>query len=201
MAEFNFFDVLAINPNFFADADIDARLDKEEVKMAILNRCGTLLPVYTDTRMFKIFSDSFFKQRKEIVKKLVDTLELEYNPIDNYRREEQVDRKYDVKTQNNTETEGTLTTQNSQENMVSAYDSSEYAPRDKTNGNGTNTDKTKAENNGTNDTTEKVKTTVSGNIGITTTQKLIMEERKVAKFDIYKWIAIEFEQNFFICVS
>lgn len=201
MAEFNFYDVLAINPNFFADADIDARLDKEEIKMAILNRCGTLLPVYTDTRMFKLFSDSFFKQRKEIVKKLVDTLELEYNPIDNYRREEEVDRKYDVKTQNNTETEGTLTTENSQENMVSAYDSSEYTPRDKTNGNGKNTDKTKAENNGTNDTTEKVKTTVIGNIGITTTQKLIMEERKVAKFDIYKWIAIEFEQNFFICVS
>lgn len=201
MAVLNFFDILALQPNFFADADIDERLDKEQVKMAILQRAGTLFPLYTNSGMFKQFSDAFFAQRKTIIKKLVDTLEFEYNPIDNYRREEEVDRKYDVKTNNNTETEGTLTTNNTQENLVSAYDTDEYSPGDKTIANGSNTDKTKAENNGTNDTTEKIKTKTVGNIGITTTQKLIMEERKVAKFDIYKWIAIEFEQNFFICVS
>lgn len=201
MAVLNFFDILALQPDFFDDADIDVRLDKEQIKMAILHRSGTLLPLYTRSDMFKQFSDVFFAQRKTIIKKLVDTLELEYNPIDNYRREESVDRKYDVKTNNSTETEGELQTENSQENMVSAYDSDDYTPKDKTSGNGKNTDKTKANNNGTNDTTEKIQTTVVGNIGITTTQKLIMEERKVAKFDIYKWIAIEFEQNFFICVS
>lgn len=201
MAVLNFFDILALQPDFFDDADIDARLDKEQIKMAILHRSGTLLPLYTRSDMFKQFSDAFFAQKKTIIKKLVDTLELEYNPIDNYRREESVDRKYDVKTINSTETEGELQTENSQENMVSAYDSDDYTPKDKTSVNGKNTDKTKANNNGTNDTTEKIQTTVVGNIGITTTQKLIMEERKVAKFDIYKWIAIEFEQNFFICVS
>lgn len=201
MAVLNFFDILALQPNFFDDADIDERLDKEQIKMAILHRSGTLLPLYTRSDMFKQFSDAFFAQRKVIIKKLVDTLELEYNPIDNYRREEEVDRKYDVKTENKTETEGTLETQNEQENKVSAYDSDDYSPKDKSNGSGKNTDKTTANNNGTNDTTEKIKTTTVGNIGITTTQKLIMEERKVAKFDIYKWIAIEFEQNFFICVS
>lgn len=201
MAVLNFFDILALQPNFFDDADIDERLDKEQIKMAILHRSGTLLPLYTRSDMFKQFSDAFFAQRKGIIKKLVDTLELEYNPIDNYRREEEVDRKYDVKTENKTETAGTLETQNEQENKVSAYDSDDYSPKDKSNGSGKNTDKTTANNNGTNDTTEKIKTTTVGNIGITTTQKLIMEERKVAKFDIYKWIAIEFEQNFFICVS
>lgn len=201
MAVLNFFDILALQPNFFDDADIDERLDKEQIKMAILHRSGTLLPLYTRSDMFKQFSDAFFAQRKVIIKKLVDTLELEYNPIDNYRREEEVARKYDVKTENKTETEGTLETQNEQENKVSAYDSDDYSPKDKSNGSGKNTDKTTANNNGTNDTTEKIKTTTVGNIGITTTQKLIMEERKVAKFDIYKWIAIEFEQNFFICVS
>lgn len=201
MAVLNFFDILALQPNFFDDADIDERLDKEQIKMAILHRSGTLLPLYTRSDMFKQFSDAFFAQRKCIIKKLVDTLELEYNPIDNYRKEEEVDRKYDVRTENKTETEGTLETQNEQENKVSAYDSDDYSPKDKSNGSGKNTDKTTANNNGTNDTTEKIKTTTVGNIGITTTQKLIMEERKVAKFDIYKWIAIEFEQNFFICVS
>ena len=188
MAELNFFDVLAIRPNFFEDADVDERLDKNEIKMAILHRCGTLLPVYTDTRMFKIFSDSFFKQRKEIIKKLVDTVELEYNPID-------------VTNQNKSETEGTIERGTTQETQVSAYDSDAYTPKEKKVDGGTDKDTSKVENNGTNNTVEEVKTKVSGNIGITTTQKLIMDERKVARFDIYKWIAIEFEQNFFICVS
>lgn len=201
MAELNFFDVLAIRPNFFEDADVDERLDKNEIKMAILHRCGTLLPVYTDTRMFKIFSDSFFKQRKEIIKKLVDTVELEYNPIDNYRREEELQRKQDVTNQNKSETEGTIERGTTQETQVSAYDSDAYTPKEKKVDGGTDKDTSKVENNGTNNTVEEVKTKVSGNIGITTTQKLIMDERKVARFDIYKWIAIEFEQNFFICVS
>lgn len=201
MSTLNFFDVLAIQPDFFDDADIDSRLDKNQIKMAILHRSGTLLPLYTRTDMFKAFSDAFFSQRKSIITKLMDTIELEYNPIDNYRREEEVQRKYDVKSQNTSQTQGTLETTGTQENKVSAYDSSDYTPKDMGTQNAKNTDVTTANNNGTNNTTEEVKTNVTGNIGITTTQKLIMEERKVAKFDIYKWIAIEFEQNFFICVS
>lgn len=40
----------------------------------------------------------------------------------------------------------------------------------------------------------------SGNIGVTTTQKMITEEREVAMFNLYRQIAHMFEDDFTICV-
>lgn len=197
MAVLNFFDILAIRPNFFDDADIDARLDKEEIKMAILERCGTLLPLYTNSEMFKTFSDSFFKRRKTIITKLIDTTELEYNPIHNYDRSETLTREYD-ENGTNTGTVGNKSSSGS-EDKVSAYDSDDYQPRSKRD--------EILDNNETRNLAdtrkgiEKTITKTSGNIGVTTTQQMITSEREVVLFDVYKWIAIEFEQNFFICVS
>lgn len=201
MAVLNFFDMLALKPNFFDDADIDERLDKEELKMAILERCGTLLPVYTRSEMFKSFSDSFFKRRKNIISKLIDTTEFDYNPINNYDRIEEVHRVYDEDTTSENNTTGESNKTNTQENQTSAYDSSNYQPKDKITGNGTSSDTTTGTGSGTSDIIEDTITRTHGNIGVTSTQKMIESERKVVLFNVYHWIAIEFEQNFFICVS
>lgn len=201
MAVLNFFDVLAIRPNFFDDAEIDIRLDKDEIKMAILERCGTLLPVYTNTEMFKSFSDSFFKQRKNIISKLIDTTVLEYNPIANYDSTEEVTRKYDEKTTNQNQTKGNTSRNTTQENNVSAYDSDVYQPKEKLVGTTNDNDSTNGSGSGTSDITENLTTRKRGNIGVTTTQQMIEAERKVVLFNVYNWIAIEFEQKFFICVS
>lgn len=201
MAVLNFFDILAIRPNFFEDADIDGRLDKEEIKMAILERCGTLFPLYTNSEMFKNFSDSFFKQRKNIISKLIDTTQLDYNPIDNYNRVEEINRDYKETSKNETETDGNSTRQSNQESKVSAYDSNEYLPKEQITGNSTDTDKSGTKGSGSNTIVEKITNRTQGNIGVTTTQKMIESERKVVLFNVYKWIAIEFEQNFFILVS
>lgn len=201
MAVLNFFDILALKPNFFDDADIDERLDKEELKMAILARCGTLLPLYTHSDMFKSFSDSFFKMRKNIITKLIDTTEFDYNPINNYDRTEEVHRVYDEDTTNENSRTGESSNTNAQENQTAAYDSSAYQPKDKITGNGTSNDTTTGTGSGTSDIIEDTITRTHGNIGVTTTQRMIESERKVVLFNVYNWIAIEFEQNFFICVS
>ena len=201
MAVLNFFDVLALRPNFFDDADIDSRLDKDEIKMAILERCGTLLPVYTNSEMFKTFSDSFFKQRKNIISKLIDTTEFEYNPIANYDSTEEVTRKYDETTTNQNQTNGNSSRNTTQENNVSAYDSDVYQPKEKVVRTTNDNDSTNGSGSGTSDITENLTTRKRGNIGVTTTQQMIEAERKVVLFNVYNWIAIEFEQKFFICVS
>ena len=201
MAVLNFFDILTLKPNFFDDAEIDERLDKDEIKMAILERCGTLLPLYTHSGMFKAFSDSFFKQRKNIITKLIDTTELEYNPIDNYDRTEEVNRKYDEATTNNNQKVGSIERNSVQENDVSAFDSDVYQPQEKIIGESSEGDTTTDNGSGTSDITEKITTKTRGNIGVTTTQQMIESERKVVLFNVYNWIAIEFEQHFFICVS
>lgn len=201
MEVLNFFDILALRPNFFDDAEIDSRLDKEEIKMAILERCGTLFPLYTHSDMFKSFSDSFFKQRKDIITKLIDSTKFEYNPIDNYDRTEEVHRKYGEKTSNENETEADSTRNNTQQSEVSAFDSDVYQPKEKVTGTLADKDKTTGKGSGTSDITEDIITRTRGNIGVTTTQQMIEAERKVVLFNVYNWIAIEFEQHFFICVS
>lgn len=197
MAVLNFFDILALQPNFFDDADIDARLDREEIKIAILERCGTLFPLYTNSQMFKTFSDSFFKRKSKVITKLIDTTELEYNPIHNYDRSESVTREYD---ENGTNT-GTVGSNGSSgsEDKVSAYDSDDYQPRNKRDETLNNEETRNLAD--TRKGKETTTTKTSGNIGVTTTQQMITSEREVVLFDVYKWIAIEFEQNFFICVS
>lgn len=201
MAVLNFFDILALKPNFFDDAEIDSRLDKEEIKMAILERCGTLLPLYTHSDMFKAFSDSFFKQRKDIITKLIDSTKFEYNPIDNYDRTEEVNRKYDEATSNQNNTEARSKRNSVQESDISAFDSDVYQPKEKIVGESGDEDTTSGNGSGTSDITEKIETRTRGNIGVTTTQQMIEAERKVVLFNVYNWIAIEFEQHFFICVS
>lgn len=201
MSAINFFDILKLKPNFFDDAEIDERLDKDEIKMAVLERCGTLLPLYTNSEMFKSFSDSFFKQRKSIISKLIDTTEFDYNPIDNYNRTEEVSRDYSGKNENHTETDTSTTRNTTQESNVAPFDSNEYLPKDKVTGNITDIDNSGINGSATNTIIETTTTHTHGNIGVTSTQQMIEAERKVSKFNIYTWIAIEFEQHFFICVS
>ena len=201
MSVLNFFDILALRPNFFDDADIDDRLDKEQIKMSILERCGTLFPLYTHSEMFKTFSDSFFKQRKDIITKLIDSTKFEYNPIDNYDKTEEVHRKYDEKTSNENETKANSTRNNTQQSDVSAFDSDVFQPKEKVTGTLADVDNTTGKGSGASDITEDITTKTRGNIGVTTTQQMIEAERKVVLFNVYNWIAIEFEQHFFICVS
>lgn len=201
MATLSFFDILALQPNFFSDAEIDVRLDREEIKMAILERCGTLLPLYTNSHMFKQFSDSFFKQRKQIITKLIDSTQFEYNPIDNYDRKEDVTRKYKGENQSTNTVNAADNRSSGQESKVSAYDSEEYLPKENVIGTSKDTSDSTAKESGSNAGEETITTRTHGNIGVTTTQQMIESERKVSRFNIYNWIAIEFEQHFFICVS
>lgn len=67
----------------FADIDIDSRLDKDILIGALLDQCGAMRVIYETTPTFKYFSDNFFKKYKLNISKLMDTLELRYDPLIN----------------------------------------------------------------------------------------------------------------------
>lgn len=229
MSTLNFFDILTLQPDFFDDAGLDERIDKKLLQAAILRRCGDLLPLYTDSRTFKFFSNTFFYERNATIKKLLDTLELEYNPIENYNRKDELSTETvftggleitdtnrisdTLNLGNRTNTKVTPAT--ATEDLVSAFDSDIYQPKTRTtqsgetnttvenNGSDTRiTDEVNTQKKGGEDRTKETQNNlVRGNIGTTTTQSMIKQEREIALFNVYTWIAIEFEQNFFICVS
>lgn len=69
--------------SIFQDIDIDNRLDKSILIGEILGECGAMRVIYETTPTFKYFSDNFFKKYKWNIEKLLDTLELKYNPLEN----------------------------------------------------------------------------------------------------------------------
>lgn len=69
--------------SIFQDIDIDPRLDKDILIGALLDECGAMDAIYTTTSTFKYFSDNFFKKYKWNIEKLINSLEFEYNPLEN----------------------------------------------------------------------------------------------------------------------
>ena len=73
--------------SMFEDIDIDERVDKDILVGALLDECGAMRCLYETTATFKYFSDNFFKKYKWNISKLLDTLELKYDPIKNVNLE------------------------------------------------------------------------------------------------------------------
>lgn len=145
-----------------------------------------------NTNMVKQASDYialYGKSHKYEYDKLVDTLSLEYNPIENYSMTE---KGTDTRTPNITQTNkgvntNTVGVDTSITTGKTTFDKSDSFIND-----------TKTTNTGTNTDTQDINTTVttagnektvheftrSGNIGVTTSQQMIESERQLAMFSV-----------------
>ena len=146
----------------------------------------------SNTNMVKQASDYialYGKSHKYEYDKLVDTLSLEYNPIENYSMTE---KGTDTRTPNITQTNkgvntNTVGVDTSITTGKTTFDKSDNFIND-----------TKTTNTGTNTDTQDINTTVttagnektvheftrSGNIGVTTSQQMIESERQLAMFSV-----------------
>nr|DAW22718.1 MAG TPA: hypothetical protein [Caudoviricetes sp.] len=129
------------------------------------------------------------KSHKYEYDKLVDTLSLEYNPIENYSMTE---KGVDTRTPNITQTnKGTNTNTAGVDTAITTgkttFDKSDSFINDtKTTNTGTNTDTQDIDTTVTTAGNEKTvhEFTRSGNIGVTTSQQMIESERKLAMFSV-----------------
>lgn len=145
-----------------------------------------------NTNMVKQASDYialYGKSHKYEYDKLVDTLSLEYNPIENYSMTE---KGTDTRTPNITQTNKGINT-----NTV-GVDTSITTGRTTFDKSDSFINDTKTTNTGTNTDTQDINTTVttagnektvheftrSGNIGVTTSQQMIESERQLAMFSV-----------------
>ena len=205
--------------SFYEDIVLDERLDKGTLVGVLLDDCGACESVYNTSPTFKYFSDLFFKKYEWNIKKLADSLEFEYDPLKNKSLEweettsieQNLDTSEDTdeqRTKENTGTQGRVY-QDNEENKISAMNSSDYEPDNKsdTSGNNTRTDNLKEDITATtgrskdeNLTWEETDThTESGNNNMAY-QDLIEKERKVAQFSLYGWIAKKYRNELFLLV-
>lgn len=154
----------------------------------ILLNCGYFQSIYSGVEEMAEAVRIWSGSRAGVWNDLVRTTIQKYNLVHNTDRTEEHE---DV---NSVEETGRSSGNNTSENSVSAFDSAEYAPRDKTVGSGDGESERKVEAR----YTHKVR--AYGNIGVTTSQQMLEEERKLVQFNIIDYIVADFKKNFCIAV-
>lgn len=202
MSIINLQDLLRIDDTLFDGIPLPENIDRDILENAILRRCISLTPIYTDTRTFKAFTQIFFQTHESIIRKLMATVLLTYDPIENYDRYEEIEREESLTAGIGNELKrqyGSSDTDSS-EDSVSAFDSDTYSPSTKrtatSSKGGVDTDTNTR--SGQDVTKEKISNHMHGNIGVTTSQQMIEAERKVAVFNVYDTVARMFEVEMFI---
>lgn len=195
----------------FDGFNVPEGLVKEIAINAILMRTRELEILYPDFSYMKNRITIWSNKYQINWKKLYDTTVLEYNPIENYDRVEDLtdtddettssDRDNTIKSTSTNEIMNSvnITDQNTAFNAGLTDHAKQITDEDTTeNGSITNTEKENVNNGRTGTHTRTGR--VHGNIGVTTSQQMIQSERDLVVFNLYDVIAESFIENFCLMV-
>ena len=217
-----------ITPGILDDVVLPAGLEEDLAKDNLLAETAELEVIYPDAHFMQAMIGRWSQKELPIWTRLYKTTLLDYNPIENYDRTEEWTegensaRSVDAETTGNsttdstgsTNTSGTTSASDTGQKYVSAYNETDFTPTEKDtntqNGN-SNTEqsehgnvKHKTEADTTTNETEKRDLVRSGrthgNIGVTTSQQMIEQERQISEYDIIDVIINSFKNRFCLLV-
>lgn len=158
--------------NLFQGLQLPEGLNREATINEILLQCAELELLYPCINTMKLAITTWSLANQYTWQKLYDTMTVEYNPIWNVDATVSIDR----------DATGT----GNATDAVKGFNSNTWAESDKT-------DTSSA---ATEDVTERR----TGNIGVTTTQQMLEQERKIAEFNMISYIAQSFKQRFCLLI-
>lgn len=172
------------NPEIFKGFQVPAGMDRAVVINEILMECGELELLFPSYNFMKMAITNWTKAETRIWEKLFNTENLDYNPIWNVDGtvEDTITRAGNNKTKGNTLNTGS----------TKGYNETSWLDNAKDTGNSSGSGEW-ADN-------EKHTTRRTGNIGVTTTQQMIREEREIADFTTIKYIVHSFKKRFCVMV-
>ena len=184
------------NPEIFEGLTVPTGIDRDVVINEILMQCGELELVYPSYTFMKMAIGNWSKMEAKIWDKLWNTENITYNPIWNVDGEvvDSIIRSGDnsENTQSSVNGNGTRTGSTKGYNEVSWLDNEKDVNNNTQTGSGSTS--------GEWSDTETHTTTRTGNIGVTTTQQMIREERDVADFSTMKYIVNSFKKRFCVMI-
>lgn len=154
-------------------------MDDDVVKTNLLLETESMEILYPNTDFLKAAISVWSAERKEVWDKLYATTQLTYNPIENY------DRLESGVNSGNANNSGSNTSTNSN----TSYDSGQFRDTAKNVSSGSNSSTS----------TNSFSSRTHGNIGVTTTQQMIEQERKSVQFCMTAFIIDDFISRF--CVG
>lgn len=189
-----------IGDDLFKGLTLPEGLTKKTLTDNILLQGGEFEVLYSDPWALQNFISIWADREQATFKRWVDALAIEYAPLENYDRHEDwtdtldSDGTNSTTGTNDTSTSGTVTTD------VSAYDSSNYQPKDKVTSSET-IDNDTTENSTSTLDNEGVHTgRIHGNIGVTTSQQMLEAELDLGYWNIYSRITDMFLKEFCIMI-
>lgn len=132
--------------------------------------------------------------------KMWNTTKLEYNPIENYDRQEDWTDNNKTNSKMQSKDVGTGKNHSTDISKAAGFDSGNLVTSGQ-NDNDSNNESTQI-GNSEGDSNEELKHTgrIHGNIGVTTSQQMIEEERRVADWNMYEYLIDKFKQQFLLLV-
>lgn len=173
--------------DLFDDITLPSGMDKTTVVNQIMLDNGLLEVVYPEHDLLKGLIKAHFLARQLDYQRLWDAVSQTYNPLYNLDRKNTLTEKTE-RTDNAT---GTTATTN--ENKVSAFDSSTYQPSEELTGSTNSNTETQGQDVHTLESHEE------GSIGVITPQDMLRREFDIRRdWNIYKFISMDFRDNFMI---
>lgn len=218
--------------SLFDELQVPNSLNRDTLIANILQRSAPFELLLTDFNFLKISIGLWSAKNLDNWNKIIDALNMEYNPIENYDRYENWS---DSASESESESasssellstsESEIVSQSSSDSMynsltstndVSAYDTSTYQPNERnvndTRGNNNSISNQNRGNQGRQDrnileghnrTHDRLDThggRIHGNIGVTTTQQMLLQEFELRQLNMYDEIAKSFCKEFCLLI-
>ena len=176
------------DPTLFDGVTLPEGMDKTLMVNQIIRQSGDLFPYYQAPPQVKTAITEWFTRRKGNFSKLWQGFTAEYNPIENYDRQED-----STETPNITHTlSNSGQDASTNEADVQGYNGTDYVPNSRTKSSGTSSTNGTDTESGTRTYTSRI----HGNIGVTTSAQMLEGELALRKsMDLYALIAAEFETD------
>ena len=190
--------------SLFTDSSLPDGYDKDVLKNRILLDTADFECLYSDPYFLQEAMENWFLTWKESFEKWWEVLHTEYNPIENYDREESSSGSNSLTGSGSTSSSSSGNSHNGTTtlNKVSAYDSTELATEGQ---NDSASDLTSANTDNSASNSEQYSqhqntARTHGNIGVTTTQQMINSELELRKKNLYEDIANLFCEQFCLLI-
>lgn len=189
-----------MDKSLFEGLELPESLSKETLIENILLQGGEFETLYSDPYFLKDMIKTWSDREQATFERWAAALAIEYAPLENYDRQENWTDTLD--SDSTSRTTGTVDTSESgsTQNDVSAYDSSGYQPHDKVTRSDTIDTDTTDNNTSTLDNTSVHGGRIHGNIGVKTSQSMLVEELELGYWNIYSRITDLFLNEFCIMV-
>lgn len=168
------------NKGIFDFFHIPAALNKQTLVDNLLMECAELEVLYPNAEFMREAIGAWSAAECDKWEELEKTLHYDYDPISNYdRHEEWTD-----------DSEGSSTATSTATGKQAGYNSQELVTSDGSESGGSSSGKSSSKHVGT----------VRGNIGVTTSQQMIEEQRRVVNYCVYDVIIDSFQRRFCLLV-